>query len=205
MESAWLRWARALQAHAQNGLYYALDPFDKERYAAVQQIAAEMLAAGSGVEIKTIEGLVGEQAGYATPKVDVRAAAFQEGRILLVRERSDGLWTLPGGWADVNESPAESVEREVWEESGYRAKATKLLALWDRSRHGHPPHAFYIYKAVFLCEVTGGAAHESLETDGVGFFAEDALPPLSVGRVTEAQIGRLFAHLRCPDLPTDFD
>ena len=95
-----------------------------------------------------------------------------------------GYGRLPGGWADVNESPAESVEREVWEESGYRAKATKLLALWDRSRHGHPPHAFYIYKVVFLCELTGGSPKESMETDGVGFFAEDALPPLSVGRVT---------------------
>lgn len=209
-EPQWLRWARALQAHGQNGLYYAQDPFDCERFAAVQGVAAEMLSAGSDVSLEVVDGLLAEQAGYATPKVDVRAAVFCEGRILLVRERSDRLWTLPGGWADVNESPAEAIEREVWEESGYRAKAIKLLALWDRSRHEHPPHAFYIYKIVFLCELVEGeraddAQGSNLETDGAGFFAEEALPPLSLGRVTGAQIARLFEHVRNPDLPADFD
>lgn len=205
MDSQWLAWARALQAHAQNGLYYAQDPFDKERYAAVQRIAVEIYSVQSGLDAVEVEGVVGRQAGYATPKVDVRGAAFRDGRILLVRERSDGLWSLPGGWADVNESPAEAVEREIWEESGYRAKATKLLALWDRSRHGHPPHAFHIYKVVFLCTLTDGHAQESMETDGVGFFAQEGLPDLSVGRVTSQQIERLFEHLRQPDLPADFD
>ena len=205
MDPQWLAWARALQAHAQNGQYYATDPFDQERYKAVERIAAEMLAAHTGVEIEAVEGLVGSQTGYATPKVDVRCAAFRDGRILLVRERSDGLWTLPGGWADVNDSPAEAVERELWEESGYRGQAMKVLAVWDRSRHGHPPHAFYIYKIVFLCELTGGEARESIETDGVDFFSQDALPPLSIGRVTEKQIHRFFEHMHNPDLPTDFD
>ena len=216
----WLMWARELQALAQNGLHFAQDPFDKERYAAVQRVAKEMLAAGSGIDRQEIDGLVGRQAGYATPKIDVRGAVFLDGRILLVRERSDGLWTLPGGWADVNESPAEGVEREIREESGYRATATKLVALWDRSRHDHPPHAFYIYKAVFLCELTAGhlqdsvesddtvegnAGYDNFETDGVGFFARDALPPLSIGRVTARQIHRLFEHLEHPELPADFD
>lgn len=209
-EAQWLRWARELQAHAQNGLYYARDPFDEERYAAVKQVAAEMLAAGCDQNIEAIEKLLADQAGYATPKVDVRAAVFQDRRILLVRERSDGLWTLPGGWADVNESPAEAIEREVWEESGFRTSATKLLALWDRSRHDHPPHAFYIYKLVFLCELLGdskqaAAVNPNLETDGIDFFSEDQLPPLSVGRVTEQQIHRIFEHLRHPEWHADFD
>lgn len=205
MDPQWLVWARTLQAHAQNGLHYAQDPFDQERYAGVQRVAVEMMAAHTGVQESAIEGLLGQQAGYATPKVDVRCAAFEDDRILLVRERSDGLWTLPGGWADVNESPAESAERELWEESGYRGKATKLLAVWDRSRHGHPPHAFYIYKLVFRCDLIGGAAQHSIETDGVDFFSQDALPQLSVGRVTEKQIDRLFEQMRHPDLPADFD
>ena len=205
MEPPWLEWARALQAHAQNGLHYTTNPFDVHRYADIQRIALEMMAASSGMEPGALRDLYAEQAGHVTPKVDVRGAAFQDGRILLVRERSDGLWTLPGGWADVNESPAESVERELWEESGYRGTAAKLLAVWDRSRHDHPPHAFYIYKLVFRCELTGGSPKESMETDGVGFFAPDALPPLSVARVTESQIARLFEHMRCPEMPTDFD
>lgn len=205
MDPQWLKWARGLQAHAQNGLYYATNPFDRERYAGIRRIALDMLAAASDLKPGELEDLFAQQAGHATPKVDVRGAAFRDDRILLVRERADGLWTLPGGWADVNESPAESVERELWEESGYRGMATKLLAVWDRSRHGHPPHAFYIYKLVFRCELTGGAPQESVETNGVDFFAPDALPPLSVGRVTAKQIERLFEHMRRPELPTDFD
>ena len=205
MEAKWLTWARELLSHAQNGLHYAQDPFDRERYSAIQSIAAEMLATGSGMTLEAVEGLVGSQAGYATPKVDVRGAVWLEDRILLVRERSDGLWTLPGGWADVNESPAEAIVREIWEESGFRTKATKLLALWDRTRHDHPPHAFYIYKVVFRCELTGGDAQTSMETDGVDFFALDELPSLSTGRVTETQIRRLFEHMLRPELPADFD
>ncbi len=209
MNRQFLEWARSLQAHSQNGLYYAKDPFDKERYGAVQQIAAEMMATLAGVDVSVIDGIIGMQAGYATPKIDVRCATFRNGRILLVRERSDGMWTLPGGWADVDDSPSEAVERELWEESGYRGQATKVLAVWDRRKHGHPPHAFTIYKIVFHCGLTNEEADidvtDNPETDGVAFFAEDELPSLSVGRVTEKQIQRLFEHHRNPDLPTDFD
>lgn len=200
-----LAWARELQALAQNGLAYAQDPFDVERYAAVHRVAAEMMAALAGADFAAVHQLFAEQAGYATPKVDVRGAVFREGRILLVRERSDGLWSLPGGWADVNESPSQAIEREVWEESGYRTRAVKVLAVWDRSRHAHPPHAFAIYKLVLRCDLLAGAPAQSIETDGAEFFAPDELPALSIGRVTEAQLARLFEHYRDPSLPTDFD
>ena len=114
--------------------------------------------------------------GYATPKVDVRGVVFRAGKILLVQERSDGLWTMPGGWADVGDSPADAVVREIQEESGYEARATKLLALLDRNRHGHPLHVNHIYKAFIRCEIIGGSPTTSHEIQGVGFFAEGEIP-----------------------------
>jgi ADP-ribose pyrophosphatase YjhB (NUDIX family) len=149
--------------------------------------------------------LLAADAGYATPKVDVRGVVFRGGKILLVRERSDDLWTLPGGWADVGDSPADAVVREVREESGFETRATKLLALLDRNRHGHPPHVHHIYKVFLRCEVVGGSPATSREIMGVGFFGEDEIPDLSLTRVVPSQIARMFEHLHCPDLPADFD
>ena len=143
--------------------------------------------------------------GYATPKVDVRGGVFCDDRVLLVRERADGKWTLPGGWVDVNDSPAAAVEREIREESGYTARAVKLAALLDRRRHPHPPSVHHIYKLMFVCELTGGQAAASSETDAVGFFPVGALPELSTGRVLAPQIARLYEHHLDRDLPTQFD
>ncbi len=205
MNPAWLEWARRLQAIAQSGLTFSRDHFDIERYEQLREIAAEIMSAHSEADVTIIRNLFAGQIGYATPKVDVRGAVFRDGAILLVKERSDGCWTLPGGWADVGDSPAEAVVREIAEESGYLTRAVKLLALYDRNKHGHPPIPDHAYKLFFLCELIGGAPAESSETDGVGFFAEDELPDLSLMRVTPAQIARLFAHYRNPDLPADFD
>jgi ADP-ribose pyrophosphatase YjhB (NUDIX family) len=203
---AWLEWAMRLQALAQDGLLFAQNPFDVERYGAVRQIAAKMMAAGSGWPTERVAGIFDGETGYATPKVDVRGVVLQEGRMLLVRERTDGRWTLPGGWADPGDTPSAAVEREIREESGYLARAVKLLAVYDRARQGHqPPHPFAIYKLFFLCELTGGQAQESDETDGVGFFGRDALPELSLARVTPRQLVRLFEHARHPEWPADFD
>ena len=206
MDPNWLEWAKRLQAIAQNGLTFAETSFDVERYAAVRQIAAEMIAAGSGVEFQRVLDLLADNVGYATPKVDVRAVIFRDDALLLVKERDEGRWTLPGGWADVGESPRENVVREVIEESGYRVRATKLLAVYDRSLHAHePPFPFHVYKLFFQCEIVGGAAETRFETSAVAFFRADSLPPLSLTRVTPAQIDRMFEHLRHPDWPTDFD
>lgn len=202
----WLDWAKKLQAIAQNGLTFARDPFDVERYEAVREIAAQMLAVGSGLPVERILTLLEKEVGYATPKVDVRAAVFQGGKLLLVKERSDGKWTLPGGWADPCQSPAECVVREVEEESGYLVRAVKLLAALDRSKHPHePPFASHVYKLIFLCELTGGAPASTLETDGCGFFAENEIPPLSLTRVTPGQIARIFEQQRSPEGAADFD
>lgn len=205
MNPKWLEWARRLQAIAQNGLTYAQDPFDRHRFEQVRELAAELFAEHTAAGGAAIADLLADQAGYATPKVDIRGAVFRNDAILLVRERSDGLWTLPGGWVDIHEPPSQAVEREIWEESGYQTRAIKLLAVWDRDRHGHPPHAFHVYKLVFLCELVSGEPAHSLETDGVDFFTRDALPPLSLTRVVPAQIARLFDHHDHPGWPADFD
>ncbi|MDZ8227803.1 MULTISPECIES: NUDIX hydrolase [unclassified Nostoc] len=205
METKWLEWAQKLQAIAQNGLTYSENPFDIERYKQLRAIATEIMATYSNVEHSHVLDLFSREVGYATPKVDVRGAIFRDDTILLVKERADGCWTLPGGWADVGESPSQVVMKEVYEESGYQARAIKLLAVYDRDKQGHPPLPFYVYKLFFKCELIGGSPSSSIETEEVGFFAEDALPELSIGRVTPAQITRLFQHYRQPDLPTDFD
>lgn len=205
-EPAWLTIARELQAIAQTGLAFSKDTFDLQRFQRTRELAAQLMAAGSEANAERILDLFERDAGYATPKVDVRGAAFVNGEILLVQEASDGGWTLPGGWADVNQSAAECVVREISEESGFQARATKLVAVCDYRRSGHPPRRVdSIYKMFFLCDITGGEPRTSDETIGVGFFARDDLPPLSPGRITRAQIDRVFQHHERPGLPTEFD
>jgi ADP-ribose pyrophosphatase YjhB (NUDIX family) len=200
-----LEWARRVQAIAQNGLAFTQDPFDRERYTELSALVAQLLAQELKIPSTVTRAFWEGEYGYATPKVDVRGAVFDGDRVLMVRERSDGRWTLPGGWVDVNDAPAAAVEREIREESGYEARAVKLAALVDKNRHPHPPGLHHIYKLFFLCERTGGTATPSDETDAVEFYPVTALPELSRGRVLAAQIARLYQHHLDPSLPTDFD
>lgn len=206
-EPGWLSWAREMQAIAQTGLAFTRDPYDRERFLALQALAARVMAA-NGADFTAVQNLFAAQEGYATPKIDVRAAVFDSsGNILMVREAIDaGRWTLPGGWADVNLTPAENAEKEVLEESGFEVRTKKLAAVWDRTRQGHGAAPFSAYKFFFVCEIVSGTAKTSLETTEVSFFAEDALPAdLSTGRVLLHQLHRMFAHARDPGLATEFD
>lgn len=206
-------WAQRLQSIAQSGLAYDTRPFDKLRYEDVLEIAVEMMtvALNAPDQRDALRALYLEQQGHATPKVDVRGVVFQDGKLLLVQEMLDGgRWTLPGGWADVGESASVSAVREIWEESGYHARATKLLAVYDRNKHGHPYYAFHAYKLFFRCELTQPERDidpRNIETGEVRWFAEDEIAglALSQARVTTSQIARFFEHYRQPDLPTDFD
>jgi ADP-ribose pyrophosphatase YjhB (NUDIX family) len=202
-----LQWARKVQAIAQNGLEFTRDTFDRDRFEQLQQLVTTILTSELTITPGELKALWKGDEGYATPKVDVRGGVFEQDKVLLVRERSDGKWTLPGGWVDVGDQPSFAVEREIREESGYLAKAVKLAALLDRSnpRHGHPPSLLHIYKLFFVCELTGGTATLSNETDGVDFFPVNSLPPLSTGRATQFQIERLYQHHLNRGLPTDFD
>ncbi len=206
MEPKWLEWAKNLQAISQDGLTFTTNKFDIERYKQIRKIAAEMMSSNSDADYTFIHNLFDSEDGYSTPKVDVRGVVFKENKILLVKEKIDGGWTLPGGWADPNETPGESVEREVFEESGYRVKADKVAAVYDRTKQGHsPPYPYHVYKIFFLCKLLGGESKTSIETDGAEFFDKENIPQLSDARVKHSQILRLFDHYYNPSLKADFD
>jgi ADP-ribose pyrophosphatase YjhB (NUDIX family) len=203
--ATWLAVAQRIQAISQTGLAFAENHYDIGRYRELSEIAASMMAGPEPEHIALAAGVFASERGYATPKVDVRAAVLREDRLLLVRERSDGCWTLPGGWADVGQSAAECAEREVREESGYIVRATRLLACWDRDKHPHTPYPFSVYKLVFECELVGGAPAASDETSEVEFFPEDRIPELSRTRILPDQIRFVFDALRKPGMPAAFD
>jgi ADP-ribose pyrophosphatase YjhB (NUDIX family) len=193
---------------AQTGLTYTTDPHDKERYLALRRLGSHIMAAHSAADGTRIEALFAAETGYATPKVGVRGAVFDgEGRLLLVREIADQhRWSLPGGWAEVNQTPAQSVVREIFEESGYHARPLKLAAVWDRARQALPPSPYSVVRLFFICRLEGGEPRTSLETSGHGWFHEADVPAdLSFGRTSPQHIARMFAHWREPGLPTEFD
>ncbi|SAL25276.1 NUDIX hydrolase [Caballeronia telluris] len=192
-----LEQARRLLALAQTGLHYTEGAFDKERYQEIAAIAHAQLGELADMDAEQVANLFAHEAGYANPKLDVRCAVFNDaGEVLLVREAADGLWSLPGGWADVGASPAENAAREVREESGYTVTVERLLAVWDTAKHPHPPSVFHIWKLMFLGRIVSAGDVIGVETNGVGFFAIDALPPLSLGRILPEQIRRLDALRR---------
>jgi ADP-ribose pyrophosphatase YjhB (NUDIX family) len=204
MEARWADWAVRLNAIAQNGLLYSQNPFDRERYNSLRKIAVEIMEAHTGVEATVIRDFFEREQGYSTPKVDVRAAVFRKGTLLFVKEPEDGLWSLPGGWADVGESPSEAVVREVFEEAGYTTRAAKLLAVYDRNKHAHPAMAHHAYKLFIRCELLTPEPAGKPEAEA-RFFEEDAIPVLSTMRVTAEQIARLFEHYYHPDWPAELD
>lgn len=202
----WLEWVRRLQSIAQAGVTYARDPYDLERYRQVASIAAEIAAEHSTEDASLIGRFFASEHGYPTPKIDVRAAVVVDGRILLVQERDDGRWSMPGGWADIGESAAESVVRETREEAGVEVRATKLLALFERERRGHPVHPQFSYKAFFGCELCDTSPPEAgPETRDAAFFDRREIPELSLPRVTRAEIELAFRHASDPSLATEFD
>ncbi len=202
------RAAVRLGAIAQSGLHYADDKYDVDRYDKVAGIARELLVAVAGGSDDSWRLRLGDDRGYATPKVDVRGALVDDReRILLMRESTDGRWSLPGGWADPLDTPSTAVIREIREETGYGARPVKLVGCWDRDARGHRPKLpFAIYKLFFLCEATGEVeAPQALETLEIGWFGLDELPELSAGRINADELGRIVAHHRDRALPTEFD
>lgn len=201
----WLEWAREIQALGQTGLYYSETEYHKQRYRRLMEIAAEIVESHAGLPGQPVLEDFLIQPGYATPKVDVRGAVVRDGNILLVQERADEFWTMPGGWADVGECPSEMVAREVWEESGFEVEARKVIGVYDANRGGRPLQFYHAYKVVFLCEIVGGEARTSDETMAVGFFPFDDLPPLSVERTGERHLAEVLAHVNDVNRPAAFD
>lgn len=202
----WLGWIQRLRAIAQTGAAYSVDPYDQERYQEISSLTESMLGALLDVPPERVHHLYLGERGYPTPKVDVRAGVFRDDQILLVREASDGRWSLPGGWADEQQSPRQCVEREVLEEAGYQVHASRLVAVKDRSLHPYEPRRLeHVYKLFFLCELLGGTPTVGLETTAVEFFPLDALPELSSGRTLAEDVRLLALHHRQPELLPEFD
>jgi ADP-ribose pyrophosphatase YjhB (NUDIX family) len=201
----WLDWAREIQALAQTGYHYAENDYQRQRYQRLTEIAAEIVSESAGLEYAPLLDAFQAQIGYATPRVDVRAAIFQEGKLLLVRERQDNGWTMPGGWADVGDVPSEAAERETWEEAGFHVKARRVIGVYDANRLG-PLELFHAFKLVFLCDLISGEARTSSETSEVAFFGSDEIPAhLSANRTYVRHIEDAFLVYQYPDLPTIFD
>ncbi len=205
MAPNWLEWVQQLRAIANIGLTYSENPYDIERYEQIRSIAAQIAAQQTDVAPAVILNLFQDVPDYPTPKVDIRGAVFKDDKILMVKESIDGRWALPGGWADVGDTPSLAIEREVKEESGLTVKTKKLAAIFDRNKHAHNPYPKHIYKLFFICDLVEGIEATAFDILDVAYFAEDSLPELSSGRVTAYQIERMFAHYRNPTLPADFD
>ena len=189
---------------SQAGLTYSQNEFDIERYKRLQEISAEMIESESELSKESVLKSFSMQAGYATPKIDVRGAVIRDNKILLVQERMDGKWAMPGGWADLGNAPASVAEREVWEESGYEVKAEKVIAVLDANRF-EPMEFYHAFKIIFLCELTGGAPRISHETLAVDFFDLNNLPPLSIYRTNASMLQEVFAHVQDSNRRTAFD
>lgn len=202
MKYAWKELAQELQSIAQEGLTYSRDRYDIDRFKRIRAISARIMSDFTKTDMEKMVDLYRAEKGYLTPKVDIRAAVFQNKKLLLVREKDNQRWSLPGGWADVGLSPAENIVKEVKEEAGLQVQPLKILAVWDKRFHEHPPDPYHVYKLVFLCEKTAGHLVPGFETSDARFFAKDEIPPLSTNRITPGQIDVLFEYLKNPQQDT---
>jgi len=188
-----LQLVKQVQALAENGLHFSENDFDLDRYQILEEISLRMLSLVTGLPAETIEVSTPERNGYRTPKVDVRAVIFNDqDEILMVKERVDSRWSLPGGWCDVGYTPTETAEKEAEEEAGIKVKASRLLAVFDKKCHDHPEDLFYAYKIFLECEAENYEITTGMETLDVGFFGQEALPELSTPRNTAGQIHKMF-------------
>jgi ADP-ribose pyrophosphatase YjhB (NUDIX family) len=202
--SQWLSWTREIFSICKAGLAYTKNEYDVERYKRLLAINAEIIENQSALDKEFVLDSFSMQAGYATPKIDVRGAVVRDGKILLVQEKADGKWAMPGGWGDLGDAPAEMVAREVWEESGFTVKVDKLVGVYDGNRI-QPFEFYHAYKLIFLCSITGGERTTSIETLAVDFFDLNNLPPLSESRTNKRMLEEVFAHVADPLRPAHFE
>lgn len=205
MRNQWLSWIQQLQAIAQNGLRYSKDKYDLDRFKQLRSLSVDMLAALAESSPDPIDDLFSSYKGTATPKIDVRTVVIEDDKVLLVRQIGEEKWTLPGGWADVGISLSESIIKEAREESGFLVNPIRILAVHDRPRHNAPPIPEHTWKIFVEASIIERGEPDGLETDRVGFFSTEELPPLSTGRVTRAQLDRMIELIADPSAPADFD
>jgi ADP-ribose pyrophosphatase YjhB (NUDIX family) len=196
MTVKWIDWVKQIQSIAQAGLTYSKDVYDLERFQQLRDISIAMMSNYTKTDWEVVENLFASETGYQTPKVDIRAVIFQNERLLFVKEKSDGKWALPGGWADIGYTPTEVAAKEVLEETGYKVAHFRLLAIFDKEKHQPSPSVTHIYKVFIGCEIVGGEKRLSIETEDIDFFSENEIPDLSIARNTEWQIKEMFAFMK---------
>jgi ADP-ribose pyrophosphatase YjhB (NUDIX family) len=201
----WLEWAREIQQLSQTGLAFAKTDYEKKRYERLIKLTAEMIDYHTQLDKPAVEKVFMKQPGYATPKIDVRAAVVNHNKILLVQEKSDKMWAMPGGWADVGDTPSEVAIRETKEESGFDVKPRKVVGVYDANREGGYLEFFHAFKIVFVCDLIGGEAKPSDETIDVGYFSFEELPPLSKNRTNNNHLEEVQLHLKDSNRQTYFD
>ncbi len=195
----WLNIAKRLQSIAQAGIEFGHDKFDLERYQMIRDLSVEIMQHHTDTPIEKIIELFASEKGYQTPKVDVRGVVFREGKILMIQEGSDQKWALPGGWADVGYTPLEVTKKEVWEEAGIEVEPKRLLAVFDKMKHGHPPDKYHIYKLFILCEDKGGEIKPGMETMNAKWVSRNETMPLSTPRLTKEELDIMFEFLDNPE------
>ena len=197
---------KRIKALADTGLVYNQDGYNKERYEELREISLKLLSHVSQQPLRVLEDFFMPEKDYPTVKVDVRGLVLNDaGEILLAKEQVDGKWTLPGGWADIGYTPSEVVIKEIEEETGLQCTAERLLAVYDKRMHPHPPQPFYIYKLVFLCRLEGGMLKHGFDMDGAAFFKVGELPELSEDRILETQVKQLYNMVINKDVNVYFD
>jgi ADP-ribose pyrophosphatase YjhB (NUDIX family) len=199
MGTKWLDIAKELQSIAQAGLTFSDNKYDIDRYQQLKDISLRMFNEITDIKIEKLYNIFSSEKGYQTPKVDIRGVVFRGEKILMVKETIDGLWSVPGGWADIGLTPFQVASKEVQEEAGLTVEPEKLLAVLDKKSHAHPPDLFHIYKIFILCHEKGGNMKPGMETSQVAFFGINELPPLSITRITKEQIEMLFDFHNHPD------
>ena len=205
MEKQWIIWARELQSISQAGLTYSKNDYDLDRYREIERLSREIIEKHTEIPHEIIEGYYRKEEGYLTPKVDVRGGVIINNHILLVREKLDGRWALPGGWADVNRTPKENVIKESFEEAGILVNPHKLVAVLDRSKWVKDSCPYTIYKILMLCDLLEGEFKKNTETIESDFFTMDRLPPLSEGRITKEQLEMFFDAYHNPNYSPLYD
>ncbi|PIF00656.1 MAG: ADP-ribose pyrophosphatase [Maribacter sp.] len=197
---------KRIKALADTGLVYAKDGYSKENYKELREISLKLLSHVSRQPLSVLDDFFMPEKDYPTVKVDVRGFVLNDaGGILMAKEQVDGKWTLPGGWADIGYTPSEVVVKEIEEETGLQCSVERLLAVYDKRMHPHPPQPFYIYKLVFLCRLGGGKLAHGFDMDGAAFFKIGELPELSRDRILESQVKQLYTMVTNKDINVYFD
>jgi len=201
----WIDVAQQLQTISQAGLTYCKNEYDLERYKELKEIVKNIISNYAKKDFNTIVTFIDNEKGYLTPKVDIRAVVFENHKILMVQEKIDQKWSLPGGWADVGHSPFQNAAKEVYEEAGINVKPVKLFAVYDKNMHNHPRDYHHVYKLFILCSYLSGDNRPGLETIDVKYFGKDELPDLSLQRNTREQILKMFEFKDNPEKEAECD